>query len=206
MRLPCRKKVRNGKPSLTRACTARKRHLPLEIPLTAALAHKKHFSFRISVARECERDMIAAFRTGISAAQNGPVTRICPNCRALLLTSTENCSFCHPPAETPADAEARAKSNLKTPGKISGGRKLRAGSAITARAAANPGHEDAVPHAASFTSHVWRQSQSPEFVPRRRPPLRPSDRWNLRSTRAGFFQLSTTTARIPKPHLFQWQA
>lgn len=46
--------------------------------------------------------MIPAFRTGISAAQNGPVTRICPNCRALLLTTTENCSFCHPPAETPA--------------------------------------------------------------------------------------------------------
>jgi uncharacterized RDD family membrane protein YckC len=46
--------------------------------------------------------MIPEFRTGISAAQNGPVTRICQNCRALLLTTTENCSFCHPPAETPA--------------------------------------------------------------------------------------------------------
>ena len=46
--------------------------------------------------------MIAAFRTGISAAQNGPVTRICPNCRALLLTSTEDCSFCKRPDENPA--------------------------------------------------------------------------------------------------------
>jgi uncharacterized RDD family membrane protein YckC len=46
--------------------------------------------------------MIAAFRTGISAAQNGPVTRICPDCRALLLTSTENCSFCRRHGESVA--------------------------------------------------------------------------------------------------------
>jgi uncharacterized RDD family membrane protein YckC len=49
-----------------------------------------------------ERAIIRAFLTGISAAQNGPVTRLCPNCRALLLTSTENCSFCEPRSNSPA--------------------------------------------------------------------------------------------------------
>jgi uncharacterized RDD family membrane protein YckC len=32
--------------------------------------------------------------TGTSAAQNGPVIRICPKCGALLLDDTESCSFC----------------------------------------------------------------------------------------------------------------
>lgn len=45
--------------------------------------------------------MIPSFLTGISAAQNGPVTRLCPNCRALLLTATENCSFCEPRSHSP---------------------------------------------------------------------------------------------------------
>ncbi|MGH9738656.1 MAG: RDD family protein [Candidatus Acidiferrales bacterium] len=38
--------------------------------------------------------MILAFLTGTSAAQNGPVIRICPKCGALLLDDTDSCSFC----------------------------------------------------------------------------------------------------------------
>jgi uncharacterized RDD family membrane protein YckC len=38
--------------------------------------------------------MIFAFLTGTSAAQNGPVIRICPKCGALLLDDTDSCSFC----------------------------------------------------------------------------------------------------------------
>ncbi|MGA9884749.1 MAG: RDD family protein [Candidatus Acidiferrales bacterium] len=38
--------------------------------------------------------MILAFPTGTSAAQNGPVIRICPKCGALLLDDTDSCSFC----------------------------------------------------------------------------------------------------------------
>lgn len=40
--------------------------------------------------------------TGISAAQNGPVTRICRQCGALLLTSSESCSVCDVTSETGA--------------------------------------------------------------------------------------------------------
>jgi uncharacterized RDD family membrane protein YckC len=35
--------------------------------------------------------------TGTSAAQNGPVIRICPNCGALLLENAPQCSFCDTP-------------------------------------------------------------------------------------------------------------
>src|SRR5271154_979372 len=35
--------------------------------------------------------------TGTSAAQNGPVIRICSKCGALLLEETERCSFCETP-------------------------------------------------------------------------------------------------------------
>ncbi|MDE3169572.1 MAG: RDD family protein [Acidobacteriota bacterium] len=42
----------------------------------------------------CERAMMLAFLTGTSAAQNGPVIRICPKCGALLLDDTDSCSFC----------------------------------------------------------------------------------------------------------------
>jgi uncharacterized RDD family membrane protein YckC len=38
--------------------------------------------------------MMLAFLTGTSAAQNGPVIRICPKCGALLLDETDSCSFC----------------------------------------------------------------------------------------------------------------
>ncbi len=38
--------------------------------------------------------MMLAFLTGTSAAQNGPVIRICPKCGALLLDDTDSCSFC----------------------------------------------------------------------------------------------------------------
>jgi len=40
----------------------------------------------------------------LSAAQNGPVTRICPNCGALLLTRTAACSFCEVPGEWEASS------------------------------------------------------------------------------------------------------
>jgi uncharacterized RDD family membrane protein YckC len=48
--------------------------------------------------------MILAFLTGTSAAQNGPVIRICPKCGALLLDDTDSCSFC--------SAEASEKSTF----------------------------------------------------------------------------------------------
>jgi uncharacterized RDD family membrane protein YckC len=38
--------------------------------------------------------------TGTSAAQNGPVIRICPKCGALLLRQNVNCSVCEPASET----------------------------------------------------------------------------------------------------------
>jgi uncharacterized RDD family membrane protein YckC len=38
----------------------------------------------------------------LSAAENGPVTRICPNCGALLLTRTAACSFCEDHGESEA--------------------------------------------------------------------------------------------------------
>ena len=49
-----------------------------------------------------------------SAAQNGPVIRICSKCGALLLDDTESCSFCNPPPEECAEvrAPAAARSNV----------------------------------------------------------------------------------------------
>src|ERR1700733_9934122 len=37
--------------------------------------------------------------TGTSAAQNGPVIRICPKCGALSLNGAQNCNFCEDPVE-----------------------------------------------------------------------------------------------------------
>jgi uncharacterized RDD family membrane protein YckC len=42
--------------------------------------------------------MMHEFLTGTSAAQNGPVIRICSKCGALLLEDTLQCSFCEAPA------------------------------------------------------------------------------------------------------------
>jgi uncharacterized RDD family membrane protein YckC len=41
--------------------------------------------------------MISRVPTGTSAAQNGPVIRICPKCGALSLEDARNCTFCEPP-------------------------------------------------------------------------------------------------------------
>jgi len=41
-----------------------------------------------------DRAIIFAVPTGTSAAQNGPVIRICSKCGALLLDDSESCSFC----------------------------------------------------------------------------------------------------------------
>src|SRR5271157_4758610 len=46
----------------------------------------------------------------LSAAQNGPVTRICPDCGALLLTRTAGCSFCEAPGESEASSRRIARS------------------------------------------------------------------------------------------------
>jgi len=51
--------------------------------------------------------MIFAFLTGTTAAQNGPVIRICPKCGALLLDETDSCSFC--------TAEASPKQGFSEP-------------------------------------------------------------------------------------------
>jgi uncharacterized RDD family membrane protein YckC len=47
----------------------------------------------------------------LSAAQNGPVTRICPSCGGLLLTRTANCSFCEAPGESEAHSPRIARSS-----------------------------------------------------------------------------------------------
>jgi len=54
----------------------------------------------------------------LSAAQNGPVTRICPDCGALLLTRTAGCSFCEAPGELEASSPriARSSSPIKEGG------------------------------------------------------------------------------------------
>lgn len=52
--------------------------------------------------------MILAFLTGTSAAQNGPVIRICPKCGALLLDDTDSCSFCSAEASTKNDVPQSA--------------------------------------------------------------------------------------------------
>jgi uncharacterized RDD family membrane protein YckC len=56
----------------------------------------------------------------LSAAQNGPVTRICPKCGALLLTRTANCSFCGIPGELAASSPriATSASSSKSTGEI----------------------------------------------------------------------------------------
>lgn len=51
--------------------------------------------------------------TGTSAAQNGPVIRICPKCGALLLDKNENCSICEIPLEL---SEAIAAPAAVSPG------------------------------------------------------------------------------------------
>jgi uncharacterized RDD family membrane protein YckC len=51
--------------------------------------------------------MILAFHWN-SAAQNGPVIRICPKCGALLLDDSEACSFCSRPSEGNLEAQVPA--------------------------------------------------------------------------------------------------
>src|SRR5271169_5992330 len=46
---------------------------------------------------------------GASAAQNGPMTRVCPKCGAILLESTEGCSFCEISVETKAVSRSPAR-------------------------------------------------------------------------------------------------
>jgi uncharacterized RDD family membrane protein YckC len=62
--------------------------------------------------------MIRAFHW-TSAAQNGPVIRICSKCGALLLDDTESCSFCDVPAvekgEIPEPVTVGATSLAETP-------------------------------------------------------------------------------------------
>src|SRR5271168_2338512 len=49
---------------------------------------------------------MSSFRHWSSAAQNGPVIRICTECGALLLEDAGNCSFCDAPlAETGENLE-----------------------------------------------------------------------------------------------------
>jgi uncharacterized RDD family membrane protein YckC len=64
------------------------------------------------------RDMIRSFHW-TSAAQNGPVIRICSKCGALLLDDTESCSFCAIPAaengEIPEPVPVGANSFAETP-------------------------------------------------------------------------------------------
>ena len=43
--------------------------------------------------------------TGTSAAQNGPVIRICSKCGALSLNDAKNCTFCEDPAEDGVDLQ-----------------------------------------------------------------------------------------------------
>jgi uncharacterized RDD family membrane protein YckC len=58
----------------------------------------------------------------LSAAQNGPVTRICPNCGALLLTRNAACSFCEVPGELEASSPriARSLSPIKEMAQVDG--------------------------------------------------------------------------------------
>src|SRR5271170_4465489 len=62
--------------------------------------------------------MIRAFHW-TSAAQNGPVIRICSKCGALLLDDTESCSFCAVAAaengEIPEPVTVGANSPVETP-------------------------------------------------------------------------------------------
>jgi uncharacterized RDD family membrane protein YckC len=65
----------------------------------------------------------------LSAAQNGPVTRICPNCGALLLTRAANCSFCDVPGELEASPPRIARGSSA----IKGGSKTEWQSEVTRR-------------------------------------------------------------------------
>ena len=81
--------------------------------------HTAFFVRRIAATLPCAK--ILPFLTGTSAAQNGPVIRICPKCGALLLDDTNSCSFCSAEASEknaflePVAAVARWSAGSLTP-------------------------------------------------------------------------------------------
>jgi uncharacterized RDD family membrane protein YckC len=92
------------------------------------------------------RGMIFAFLTGTSAAQNGPVIRICPKCGALLLDETDSCSFC--------SAEASGKDNFETV--VAGARLPASGTVPSAR----PAH--AIGSSGAAAAPALARTESPE--------------------------------------------
>ena len=110
----------------------------------------------LSLSHPCYHNRVPA--TGISAAQNGPVIRICSQCGALLLEDTENCSFCDLPlAENGATSEPDA---------------VAVGARISARASTS-----AVAHSPAAPEPEWRREVTrrlEEYRARRRR-LHPDD-------------------------------
>lgn len=92
--------------------------------------------------------MMLAFLTGTSAAQNGPVIRICPKCGALLLDDTDSCSFCSAEAsEKTVFLEsaligqaigATARSTVSTPARSTHAVAVSRGTGVATGAAAAP--------------------------------------------------------------------
>jgi len=66
------------------------------------------------LSKSVRRVIMSGVPTGTSAAQNGPVIRICPNCGALLLEDARNCTFCELPVEN--DSVLQPAAARATPG------------------------------------------------------------------------------------------
>jgi uncharacterized RDD family membrane protein YckC len=72
-------------------------------------------SRQVSVSRRARMLLLPRSDNGTSAAQNGSMTRVCPKCGAILLDSTDSCSFCEVSFETMTVSRSSARrADIKT--------------------------------------------------------------------------------------------
>jgi uncharacterized RDD family membrane protein YckC len=107
--------VKNEESSLTRGILARNRRdiwnrgLPRHTYFIGNIPVRTFTREMIRVRAACYDPTVP---TGTSAAQNGPVIRICPKCGALSLNDAENCAFCEDPIEDEASLQPVAADSI----------------------------------------------------------------------------------------------